>query len=84
MSGSMRIIPWRAKRWAALHLLLLLLGSCSFIDTTRAADMPTLDMLEFLGEWQDANGAILDPIMFEDGNAADAGNTATEPKRDDE
>ncbi|MBI2802505.1 MAG: hypothetical protein HYX63_19880 [Gammaproteobacteria bacterium] len=78
----MRINPRRVRRWAALHLLVL--GSCSLIAAARAADAPTLDMLEFLGEWQDANGEVLDPSMFEDSNSSDRGNTATAPKRDDD
>ena len=36
-----------------------------FLAGAAAEELPELELLEFLAEWQYADGAVLDPGMFE-------------------
>lgn len=40
-------------------------------DTAPPADGPDLEMLEFLGEWEDGNGQAVDPEAFTGLDAAE-------------
>lgn len=44
----------------------LLLAAVSFTPGAGADDPPELELLEFLSEWQDDDGTMLEPHMFDD------------------
>ena len=46
-------------------LLALLLGSM-VLSTARAEEPPSLELLEFLFEWQDETGEFVDPFSLPD------------------
>ncbi len=37
-----------------------------FLASAAAEEFPELELLEYLADWQDADGAVLDPRMFDD------------------
>ena len=50
----------RGRRlWAVFCVAVLVLA-----DAT-AEELPEIELLEFLADWQDADGAVVDPGMFE-------------------
>lgn len=50
-------------RGKELLLAAALLGSGALM--AGEADVPPLELLEYLGEWQDAEGRWLDPVMLQ-------------------
>lgn len=57
-----------ADQNAAASLLcsagLLLFGSQALYASDAEMPPPTLAFLEYLGEWQDDNGQLIDPLVF--------------------
>lgn len=57
------------KRWSSIGLCLASLGPCS---SNYASDtVPDISLLEFLGEWQDESGELIDPLLLDDDILAD-------------
>ena len=54
-------------------MLLVVLASCAAV---ASEDVPSLDLLEFLGEWQDADGASIEPDLLDEIFDADSGDVA--------
>ncbi len=62
-----RIFKWPVSSWG-LGLLLITPMTLAAGDVQDEA--PSLDFLEFLGEWEDAQGNWQDPLEYEDPEAA--------------
>lgn len=52
-------------RGSHLCAIVSIIALCSY-SAGAADDSPTLDFLEFLSDWQDTDGEILEPQMFDD------------------
>lgn len=51
----------RGNRWWALTCVAVF-----SVSSAVGSEPPELELLEFLSDWQDADGRILDPAMFDD------------------
>lgn len=83
MSGSIFTTGWnRGIRVQANYLLLVaaLLGSGTAM--AEEVDVPPLELLEYLGEWQDADGRWLDPETLQLAMQA-GGEQANEEDKDE-
>ena len=69
MSGSISapMRPVEPCRWGQVITLCVLSVMGGAVS---AADAPSLDVLEFLGDWQDGDGHDLDPTMLDDAGDA--------------
>ncbi len=47
------------RSWAVFCVAVLVLAGAT------AEELPEIELLEFLADWQDADGVVLDPGMFE-------------------
>ena len=70
-----------------LLLTMLTISPFTIADSYSNGQAPSLDFLEFLGEWQDSEGKWIDPTDFEDTDFikllditdAETGPSSTEP-----
>ncbi len=52
--------------WPARVIMLLLISqSTALAESPVSDDLPSLDFLEFLGEWETGDGEWVDPAMLE-------------------
>jgi hypothetical protein len=53
-----RVDPIQRPLWVAL--LMLVAPLCAATDE----ELPSLEFLEYLGEWQDESGELIDPLLL--------------------
>ena len=63
---------WMSMNYRHSLILLLMIQFSSILQATSEQDngAPSLDLLEFLGEWESSEGEWLDPAEFEDNDFA--------------
>mgnify|MGYP000128961095 FL=1 len=63
---------WMSMNYRHSLILLLMIQFSSILQATSEQDngAPSLDLLEFLGEWESSDGEWLDPAEFEDNDFA--------------
>ncbi len=83
MSGLKSVPKSRVRPWAWFPMLMLAALS-SIVRAVCAADAPALELLEFVAEWQGADGEPLDPTMFDDDALPVAGAAPTSEQHGDE
>ena len=66
MSNSISIIGWRRGiRVQGRVLLLAAALLCPILVLAEEADVPPLELLEYLGEWEDGDGQWFDPTILQ-------------------
>ena len=68
----------------SLILILMILFSPLIQAQTQDDDTPSLDLLEFLGEWETSDGTWLDPAQLEDNDFARLMSLTGKEKEEDE
>ena len=63
---------WMSMNYRHSLILMLMIQFSSILQATSEQDngAPSLDLLEFLGEWESSDGEWLDPAEFEDNDFA--------------
>lgn len=63
---------WMSMNYRHSLILLLMIQFSSILQagTEQEEGAPSLDLLEFLGEWESSDGEWLDPARFEDNDFA--------------
>jgi hypothetical protein len=63
---------WMSMNYRHSLILLLMIQFSSILQAVSEQDngAPSLDLLEFLGEWESSDGEWLDPAEFEDNDFA--------------
>lgn len=51
---------------------MLLLGSPALSADSLDGTIPSLEFLEYLGEWQDGNGQMVDPLVLDDAGSLES------------
>lgn len=65
-----------------LILLTCLVSMMTFAEEESGEDVPSIDLLLFLGEWETDNGAWIDPNEFEDDSFEQLIETSGEAKNE--
>jgi len=81
MNGSKKMV----YKVSAYYMLLLISMPSLFADEqTNTEVIPTIDFLEFLGDWETEEGEWLDPMEFENEELGQLIETTNETKNDNE
>lgn len=58
------------QKWSSMGVYCVLLGFCA-ISHANEKTSPGIGLLEFLGEWQDEDGELIDPLLLDEAILAD-------------
>lgn len=64
--------------------LILMLTLCCFVAVAENNDYPSMEFLEFLGEWENEQGEWVDPIALPDDGNPSPQLLGEEEEQDDE
>ena len=62
----------RSRTQALVGAGMLLLGSPALSADSLDESIPSLEFLEYLGEWQDGNGQMVDPLVLDDAGSLES------------
>lgn len=72
----------RKRRRARPAIVLMLMSVCATVHASEEDSLPGMDLLEFLAEWETANGQWIDPVELDAPDDPDVDETVPEVRRD--